>query len=104
MTYADGLLQRDWEFILKAMAQCSEVERAVLFGSRAMGNFRSGSDVDLAVYGTSVTSATLNQLDALLNEHYPLPYQFDVLRFESISNDALRQHIETEGREVYRRQ
>lgn len=69
MTYADGLLQRDWEFIHKAMAQCSEIERAVLFGSRAMGNFRSGSDVDLAVYGTSVTSATLNQLDALLNEH-----------------------------------
>lgn len=102
MTCGAGLLQRDWKFILKAIAQCSEIERAVLFGSRAMGHFKDGSDVDLVVYGTHVTPATLYTLDDLLNQHYALPYQFDVLHFESISNEGLKQHIEKVGREVYR--
>jgi predicted nucleotidyltransferase len=43
-----GLLDRDMEAIAAVLSQEPRVEKAIIFGSRAKGNFRNGSDVDLA--------------------------------------------------------
>ena len=96
-----GLLDRDWQYISDALAKCPEIERAVLFGSRALGNYKVGSDVDLAVIGASVGEKTLINLHVWLNEWYPLPYVFDLLDVATISNENLRTHIDTFGKEVY---
>ena len=55
----------------------------ILFGSRAKGNYKVGSDVDLALKGESVTHSTVFQLADLLNETYPLPYFFDILDYNT---------------------
>ena len=44
-----GLLERDIRYIKKALEQCEEIEKAIIFGSRAMGNYKNGSDVDIVV-------------------------------------------------------
>lgn len=43
-----GLRENDMDIILKTIDSFNEIERAVIFGSRAMGNYRRGSDVDIA--------------------------------------------------------
>lgn len=99
-----GLLERDLYYILKALRNYEEIERAVIFGSRALGNHKKGSDVDLAIFGEEVTSKTIFALNDLLNEEYPLPYFFDILHYEEINNNKLKEHIDSFGKELYRRQ
>ncbi|WP_368993738.1 nucleotidyltransferase domain-containing protein [Caldifermentibacillus hisashii] len=71
-----GLLEKDMDYILKALKQFDEIDRAILYGSRAMGNYKKGSDVDIAIQGEKITEKTIFELDDLLNEVYPLPYFF----------------------------
>lgn len=98
-----GLLERDLEYIQMAMERFKEIDRAVIFGSRAMGNYKKGSDVDISIYGQTITNETLCRLDDLLNEEYPLPYFFDILHYEEINNISLKNHIDTYGSEVYKK-
>lgn len=96
-----GLTKRDIILLNNAFTQFSEIERVILFGSRAQGTFKLGSDVDLAIVGTAVTHTTTIQLAGILNEELPLPYFFDVLNYQSISNSELRTHIDQFGVIVY---
>ncbi|MGL5086334.1 MAG: nucleotidyltransferase domain-containing protein [Clostridium sp.] len=96
-----GLLDRDIEYIKKALKKFEEIEQAVIFGSRAMGNYKKGADIDIAIIGKDVTKKTIFELDDYLNEEYPLPYFFDILKYESISNEKLKKHIDTKGLILY---
>ena len=73
-----GLIERDIEYIVKAMKKFNEIEKAIVFGSRAIGNYKKGSDVDIAIIGDGIDSKTVYKLDDYLNEVYPLPYFFDI--------------------------
>jgi len=81
-----GLIDRDRKYINNAFAQFDEIEVGIIYGSRAMGNYKKGSDVDVAIKGSEITSKTLYQLSDLLNEEYPLPYFFDLIHYDDISN------------------
>ena len=96
-----GLKKRDIDNILKAVRQSPEIEQAVIFGSRAKGNSKSGSDVDLAVKGKNITSRTISNLRTLLEEELPLPYFFDVLHYEKVNNKELTEHIDRVGKIIY---
>lgn len=98
-----GLSEQDWELIRQSLDQFPEIERVILFGSRALGNYKKGSDVDLAIVGDTITHRTLTGLHEWLNDVCPLPYMFDLLDYAAISHENLRQHIDTSGRDVYRR-
>ena len=98
-----GLIERDLGYILKAIRNFKEIERVILFGSRAMGNFKKGSDVDLAIVGEEITSKVIYELDDLLNEVYPLPYFFDIIQYEEINNQHLLEHINTVGKVLYQK-
>lgn len=96
-----GLLDRDIEYIQKALNSFDEIEKAIVFGSRAMGNYKKGSDVDIAIIGEKITNKTLFRLDDYLNEVYPLPYFFDIINYNVISNEKLKVHIDNEGKIIY---
>ena len=98
-----GLLDRDIEYMNKAFRHFDEIEKVVLFGSRAMGNYKKGSDVDIAVFGRNISNKTIFELSDYLNEVYPLPYFFDVLFYDSILNENLKKHIDSEGKVIYKR-
>ncbi|KIO69757.1 hypothetical protein B4166_0358 [Caldibacillus thermoamylovorans] len=66
-----------------------------------MGNYKKGSDVDIAIQGEKVTEKTIFELDDLLNEVYPLPYFFDIVHFEKLTNQNLIDHIEKNGKVLY---
>ncbi|UOQ84698.1 nucleotidyltransferase domain-containing protein [Gracilibacillus salinarum] len=96
-----GLIEKDLRYINDALEKFEEIEYGIIFGSRAMGNYKKGSDIDIAIKGKNITSDTLFKLSDLLNEVYPLPYYFDLLHYESIANKKLIQHINKEGKVIY---
>lgn len=96
-----GLLDRDIKYIIKALEQHDEIEKAIIFGSRAMGNYKKGSDVDIAIIGESVNRSIIYKLDDCLNEVYPLPYFFDIIQYNAITNENLINHIDNEGKVIY---
>jgi predicted nucleotidyltransferase len=97
-----GLKQRDIDFLLAAFGQFPEIEQVLIFGSRAKGNSKAGSDIDLAVKGANVTDTTITRLRATLN-NLPLPYFFDLVDYKTIQNQDLLNHINRVGEVVYKK-
>ena len=85
------------------LAAHPEVESAILYGSRAKGNYRPGSDIDLTLVGGRLDHHDLlkimGELDDLL-----LPYTIDLSIFHTIDHEGLRDHIQRVGQEFYHRQ
>ena len=88
-----GLLQRDIDYILQGIKLFPEIEKALIFGSRANGTFKKGSDIDIAIFGEKVNSRTLSELNDKLNEEFPIPYFVDIIHFETINNEKLKLNI-----------
>jgi len=98
-----GLLERDLFYIQKGIKNFSEIESVILFGSRAMGNFKKGSDIDLAIKGSNVNRTTIARLSRLLNDEYPIPFFFDLVHYENIKNMNLKKHIDNQGIVIYKK-
>ncbi|MEW5886409.1 MAG: nucleotidyltransferase domain-containing protein [Pseudomonadota bacterium] len=102
-TEADfGLPAATLEAIRSILAEAPAVQRAIIFGSRAMGNYRRGSDIDLALQGPDVTLDVQTRLSARLDES-PIPYQVDLVRLDALEHPGLRAHIERVGQVFYER-
>ena len=96
-----GLLDRDLYYMMKAFAKHPEIDKVILFGSRAMGNYKRSSDIDLAIIGENIDRRIIAILLDDLNEEYPIPYYFDVINYQEISNEELKKHIDTEGKVLW---
>lgn len=90
------------EQIRDVLARHPRVTAAVLYGSRAKGNARPGSDIDLALHGEGLDLAALNRIRLDLDD-LPLPYTFDISNYAQIDNPALLDHIARVGVLFYRR-
>lgn len=98
-----GLSEKELEYIRKYLSNFQEIEKAILFGSRAKGNFKKGSDIDIALIGNKVTLDTITSVNFYLNEESPMVYYFDVLSYETIDVQELKEHIDRVGVEIYSR-
>jgi predicted nucleotidyltransferase len=96
MSASHGLSDETVAQIHEVFAQHPEVERVTLYGSRAKGNFKPGSDVDLTLVGAGITSKILGQIQSEL-EDGPLPYRFDVSILAQITQADLLDHIRRVG-------
>ena len=101
VTKVFGLKQSDIEAIVKVLQGFPAIETALIFGSRAMGNYKRGSDIDIAIKGEDVTFNISSKISYLLNEETPMPYFFDVVHYEQIVNDNLIDHINRVGMAFY---
>ncbi len=78
----------------------SKVEKALIFGSRAKGNYRDGSDIDIALVGESLSLSDQLRLEQQLDDLL-LPYKIDLLIFHKIENMDLVDHINRVGITFY---
>ncbi|MBN1981674.1 MAG: nucleotidyltransferase domain-containing protein [Chitinivibrionales bacterium] len=92
-----GISEKSYSLIQSTLAHFEEIEVAVIFGSRAKGNFRNGSDIDLALKGKECTPRTALDVSGKLNESLPIPYRVDVLDYNSIQHQQLKEHIDRMG-------
>lgn len=97
-----GLTDATTAEIQALLAQFPEVEQAVIYGSRAKGNHRPGSDIDLTLIGTGLTSKILRQIQGELEDGY-LPYSFDVSLLQQITQADLLDHIRRVGVVFYQK-
>jgi len=90
-----GLKESTIDRINSVFAGYPEISQVILYGSRAMGNCRNGSDIDLTIVGGVTHSTQLrieNKLDDLL-----LPYKIDLSLMHEIDNADLLDHIKRVG-------
>ncbi|MDD4099924.1 MAG: nucleotidyltransferase domain-containing protein [Candidatus Cloacimonetes bacterium] len=94
-----GIKDQYWKSILAIIRANPKVEQVILFGSRALGNYKPGSDIDLCLKGEQITRADLTQLLVHLDE-LDLPWVLDLVSYSQISNPDLTDHIERVGIEL----
>lgn len=78
------------------------IAKAVIYGSRAKGNYKPGSDIDLTLIGDALDFKVLSSVASALDES-DIPYTVDLSCFDRIDNPALREHIERVGVVFYQR-
>jgi len=88
-----GLKDKELQEIKQILAD-NHIEKAILFGSRAKGNYLPGSDVDIAIIGNE------KKLSDAFNEESRLIYYFDIINLEKIQNPNLKAHIARVGKEL----
>lgn len=94
-----GINQQELVKILTIFRHYPEINKVILFGSRAKGTSRPNSDIDLAVDGI-ISDLQIEALAMELDE-LSLPYKFDVQAITGIRNPALTDHIARVGVEIY---
>lgn len=82
------------------LADCPALEKAVIYGSRAKGTHRPGSDIDLTLMGSGLDADALSRIATRLDES-SIPYTVDLSLFDQIDHTGLREHILRVGRVFY---
>ena len=85
--------------IITTLKKHPNIEKAVLFGSRAKGNFTDASDIDIALFG-EITKFEAEHIRSDLEE-LPIIQKFDVIAYHEIKNPRLKSHIDRAGIVLY---
>ena len=101
MTRRFGLTETTIQKISEVLARYPQVQRAILYGSRAKGNYKNGSDIDLTLCGGAdltlqVLYKIMDELDDLL-----LPYTIDLSIMANITDPDVLEHIQRVGITFY---
>lgn len=95
-----GLTETEFESIISVFGQTPDVSQAMLVGSRAKGNFRPGSDIDIVVYGKNLVFDDFLALTVKLDE-LDLLQKIDLIKYESIRDLDFLDHISRVGIIIY---
>ena len=97
-----GLDEKIIKDLKEIFSRNESIDKVILYGSRAKGNYRKGSDVDLVLSGNGLNLKTIysirEEIDCL-----NLPYEFDLSIFNKINNPELLEHIQRVGIIFYQR-
>lgn len=97
-----GLSSNNINKINSVFQQYPEINEVLIFGSRAKGNFRDNSDIDLAIKSKNISLSVLQQIEIKLEELY-IPNYFDLVIYEKIENQELIEHINRVGKKIYKK-
>ncbi len=94
-----GLKQDQLKKISDTLKSNKKIKRALIFGSRAKGINKEGSDIDICVEAEGLSLSELNSIRINLDE-LMLPYKIDLIDINSVSNSDIREHIMRVGKEI----
>ena len=87
--------------IIEILKKYEEVESAKIFGSRARGDYRKGSDIDIALFGDELTHTINTKIFYDIDDLY-LPYNIDLINFNSLGEEnTIKENILKEGVDIY---
>lgn len=87
--------------IKNVLSRYDEIEKVLIFGSRARGDYKKTSDIDIAIFSENITSTRLNLLRNDFDE-LDIIYTIDVVDFNRISKEKLKNNIVNDGVVIYR--
>lgn len=82
--------------IISVFQRFPQIEKAILYGSRAMGTYKQGSDIDICLTGKELSQELVWKISEALDDLL-LPYVFDLSLFETLDNQELKEHISKIG-------
>ena len=97
-----GLSEKTLTMLLDFFVQFPEVEQVKVYGSRAKGNFKRGSDIDLAFYAH--TESPLEGKLRVELEELPIPYLFDITDYYRLDHADLKDHIDRVGQVLFEKE
>jgi predicted nucleotidyltransferase len=95
-----GLSQTTLDKLNSVFLQHNAISSVVVYGSRAKGNYRPGSDIDLTIKGDVLEFAELMQIEDQIDDLF-LPYTVDLSQYAQLSNIDLIEHIDRVGMVIY---
>lgn len=95
-----GLSDETVQKIQNVFAEFPQVLKAVLYGSRAKGNYKTGSDIVLTLFGTELNLQIQQKIEHRIDDLL-LPYSVDLSVYNDISNEDLKEHINRVGITFY---
>jgi predicted nucleotidyltransferase len=98
-----GLTDIELSKLHDVFSQYEDIEKVVLYGSRAKGNYKPFSDVDITLAGNTLTHNRCNRLSTDIDDLL-LPYQFDISIFHTLKNPDLIDHIKRVGITIYHKE
>ena len=96
----NGLTARDIKTIQSIFNKYPEVILVHLFGSRAKGNYKPASDIDLAIMNEGVSLETMSKIKGEFEES-SLPYLIDLVDYYSLKHPEIKEHIDRVGIVIY---
>ena len=97
-----GLDDGTYEKIVRVFSTYEMIDEVIIYGSRVLGTYKNGSDIDLTLKGNHMTLQHLNKILYDLDE-LMLPYGFDLSIYSRLSNEDLKAHINRVGEVFYAR-
>ncbi len=88
-----GLPEKTYELIKNYLSTVKEIDNIKIFGSRARGNYKPNSDIDLVLFGKDLNEKIILHIATELDE-LPTPYKFDILDYKTIDNENLKNIID----------
>ena len=86
--------------LLAILTRNPKIKQITLYGSRAKGNWRRGSDIDLCIDGADLSLLDLDGIDARIDDLL-LPWKVDITVLQQIDNPDLIEHIKRVGVRLY---
>ena len=96
-----GIYTKSYQEILSIIEDCSSIDEVIIYGSRAKGNYREGSDIDITLKG-NITNEDLSKLWHQLDDSF-IPYKFDISIYNNLKSESLIDHIQRAGKIFYKR-
>jgi uncharacterized protein len=97
-----GLKQENIEAINAVFAQYPAIEKVLIYGSRAKGDYRNGSDIDLVIVESGLSFSEQMEIETRIDDLL-LPYKIDLVRQRQVSNPDLLEHISRVGKTFYQK-
>lgn len=99
---SSGLTKEEITSIGAVFSKYQQVEEVLIYGSRAMGNYKPASDIDLTLIGNNIDLSLQTKIEFDLDD-LMLPYKFDISIYDKITNLEFLDHIKRVGKEIYKR-
>lgn len=97
-----GLKQETIDKINSVFRKHPEIDKVIIYGSRAKGNFRKGSDIDLTLIGNDLEYDLVGTIDSEIDD-LNTPYLFDISIFKLLNSPSLEEHINRVGKVFYKK-
>ena len=97
---AFGFTHRDIKTLQDIFKKYTDVKNVFIFGSRAKGTYKQGSDIDLAIMNKGVKDMVIGKIKSDFEES-SLPYIVDLVNYHTIKHSQLKNHIDRVGVPFY---
>ena len=95
-----GLSVTTLQKLNSVFSQHAAIDTVLIYGSRAKGNYRSGSDIDLTIKGDEISFTEFMQIENQIDD-LMLPYTVDLSQYRQLENTDLIAHIDRVGVAIY---